>query len=72
MTQTERNEKLGQLIEQIAKELPEGYLIEIGVERGSGWAHMIDRDGHRRDCGDTDFGLLESLEHYLEQAKIEG
>jgi hypothetical protein len=66
---TERAQKLGEAIESLARELPEGWTVEIGVENGSGVAHLFDPKGIEVDLSDTDYNLTETLVQCLELAK---
>jgi len=44
------NEKLGKAIDEAARDLPEGYVIYIAVEKGAGGCRMQKPDGTEISC----------------------
>jgi hypothetical protein len=45
-----------------AGDLPEGYLMEIGIERGAGWVDLTDENGEKIDFDeDTDSGMTQRI-----------
>lgn len=57
-------------LQQCAEELPDGYIVEISVERGSGWLNLFDGKGDLLDfpCN-REYGLVEQVIDALEYAK---
>lgn len=58
-----------QVIQHIAAELPEGFEVELRVERGSGSVAVVDPDGERHDVHRDDSSVGEILLAALEEAK---
>jgi len=57
-----QDEALGAAIQGAARDLPEGWQIQITIEKGAGWARLYNSEGIRVDDFDsTDLGLQESI-----------
>jgi hypothetical protein len=49
-------------MQAVARDLPEGYLVEIGLERGAGWVDLTDEHGEKIDCDDdTEGGMTQRI-----------
>lgn len=65
-----KDEQLGAALNEAARDLPDGWKIEITVERGAGWARLHNPDGARADdFEDGDLDLPESIQRGIEIAK---
>ncbi len=58
---------LEEAIEQCAKELPEGWRIDVRVERGSAWVDLVDPQGFEVEP----FGSMDSPDEGLDCAVLE-
>ena len=56
-------------IDQVCKDLPEGWLITLGMERGAAWVNVNDPDGCDIKLDSTDESLIDQLISGLEFAK---
>jgi len=57
------------LIERLAKELPEGFVVRLGVENGSAWVELYDNDTEVTLPDSTDRSISQQLTDALWMAK---
>ena len=56
-------------INQAAEQLPQGFIIQLCIEKDSAWVELIDQDGERYDYDAADKTLSEQLQFCLDRAK---
>lgn len=57
-------------IQEAAGNLPEGWIIELCVERGAGWVELYDADGDRHELDELpDASLAEEVTAAIVEAK---
>ncbi len=63
--------KLEAAIEKAAGELPEGWVINICVERDAGWVSLEDENGHEEGNGpvDSEESYADCVLRLIEEAK---
>jgi hypothetical protein len=62
---------LAAAVETAASELPDGYTIQINVERGAGTVDLIHEDGDSVSIDGADMMLAEQVLEALRMAKAE-
>jgi hypothetical protein len=63
-------DKLFDSIQNAAGQLPEGWIIDLCVERGAGWVELYDPDGDRHELGEMpDASLAEEVDAAVAEAQ---
>jgi len=60
--------KINDLFNEAARDLPEGYRIEIMIEKDSGWVDLIKPDNTRIDMVCADWCLETSIKEAISMA----
>jgi hypothetical protein len=57
-------------LKDAARDLPDGWIVEVCVERGAGWVELYDQDGDRHEVEELpDSSLAEQVAAALGEAK---
>lgn len=59
-------------INRACGELPDGYIISLMMENGSGWVAVTNPAGEDVDFDSTDMSLVEQIEYCIDEIKIQG
>jgi hypothetical protein len=63
-------DKLFESLQNAAGQLPEGWIVELCVERGAGWVDLYDPDGDRHELKEMpDASLAEEVDAAVEEAQ---
>lgn len=63
-------DKLFDAIQMAAGQLPEGWIVELCIERGAGWVELYDPDGARHELKEMpDASLAEEVDAAVDEAQ---
>lgn len=63
-------DKLFDSIQMAAGQLPEGWIVELCIERGAGWVELYDPDGDRHELKEMpDASLAEEIDAAVDEAQ---
>lgn len=68
---TTEGDAVGAALERAAKDLPEGWIVELSVESGSAWVSLYDPDGRGIPVCCEDLGLSEQVDVVVNAARVD-